>query len=147
VASYTESLSGTNLATAINASDNVIVVDDVSRLFLGARLFVDHELMEVERIGPGKAVTVRRGVDGTIASAHAAVVLMLGRGDQFYMADPVGRPPDAPLVFPYVNALTGDLWMSEGDQEGTGYRYWQKVTFNVVAGALGWQQMVVTPSS
>lgn len=136
----TVTLSSTTLAAAAGAFDSQIKVASTSGLIPGTRLFVDQELMAVVSLGVSPWVNVLRGVDGTAAAAHhAQSVLWIGRADQFFRSDPVGRPPAEVLVSPHINAAAGNVWFAQGDF-GSGpaaVRWWEKQTTTHAAGALG----------
>lgn len=147
----TVSLSSTLFTSTVEPSDSQVILSSTSGVTPGVRLFCDRELLAVERLtGIGNAAVVRRGVDGTFASRHATdAVVYIGRADQFYASDPIGLPPAVLPIYPYINALTGDVWVAEGDETGPGNagRVWSKATQSIDAGALGNNQhVVVTPS-
>lgn len=151
MANATVSLSTTTLSRTVEPSDSKVYLASTSGVTPGVRLFLDRELLAIERLtGIGTEVIVRRGVDGTVASRHATnTAVYIGRPDQFYSTDPVGLPPNELLVYPYINVITGDLWTAEGDESGPGLqgRIWSKVTRSIDAGALGNNQLTVnTPS-
>lgn len=147
----TVSLATTTFASTVEPSDTQVVLSSTSGVVPGVRLFCDRELMAVERLtGIGTTVLVRRGVDGTVSSRHATnAPIYIGRADQFYNSDPTGLPPAVLLVYPYINAASGDIWVAEGDEVGAGNagRIWSKVTQSIDAGALGVNQTtVIIPS-
>lgn len=117
----------------------------------GQRLYVGQELVTVEQItSVSGVVVVRRGVDGTAATAHpAGATLYSGRGDQFYAVDPVGTPPNPILVYPYINVITGTLWGVTGDETGPGVgaRIWTPITNVYGIGALGVRTTTTTTPS
>jgi hypothetical protein len=151
MANATVSLNTSTLLVTVEPSDNRIQLASTSGLAPGVRLFLDRELLAVETLtGIGTEAIVRRGVDGTTASRHATnTPVYIGRADQFYASDPVGLPPNELPVSPYINAVTGDIWVATGDESGPGLqgRLWSKVTRSMVPGALGGNApVIVTPS-
>jgi hypothetical protein len=146
----TVTLSTTTLQQTAGASDSQIKVESTSGMFPGTRLWIDRELMTVVSLGVSPWVNVLRGVDGTSAQAHSSLsTVTIGRGDQFYSIDPVGRPFDAISVSPYINVLTGDVWLAQGDAQpdGTAVRWWQKVTTTYGVGALGVRTTTQDPTA
>ena len=140
--SATVTLSATTLARSCGATDDRVQVASVSGLLPGMFLFVDRELMHyisTHVVGDiGTWILVRRGASGTAASAHAGgAPITYGRGDQFYSTDPVGAPPAVIPVSPYINVLTGDIWVMQGDEIPGGQRWWAKYVDTHDTGALG----------
>ena len=87
-------------------------------------LLVDREVMAVVSIN-GTTLQVQRGFMGTLAAPHVSGAMVLyGRANWFYTADP-GATPGAPggavsgvactaanvFVSPYVNVRTGSQWL------------------------------------
>lgn len=131
----TVTLATTTLQESVSATQQQIKVASSTGLTEGIRLYIDKELMSTVSVGITAGnytqVNVRRGVDGTIATAHSSTAtITIGRGDQFYHSDPVGAPPLAVLVSPYINVITGTIWYAQGDATETGevVRWWQQVT-------------------
>ena len=150
----TVTLSTTTLDAPVGASDTRIKVGSTSGLTQGTRLFIpgpDRELMTVVGLDVSPWVLVIRGVDGTFGQQHASGLTMyIGRADQFYHLDPVGRPADDILVSPHCNVLTGDVWFSQGDGvPGGGFanRWWQKQTTVYDVGPLGVRSVTQSPTS
>lgn len=147
----TVTLSTTTLKAPASAGATSVNVASTSGITPGLRLWIDRELMAVERLGVSTLVHVRRGVDGTAAAPHSsAAVVTIGRGDQFYAVDPVGTPPHAIPVSPYINVMTGDVWLAKGDNigpDGDTGRWWQKVSTSYATGALGVRQSTSDPSA
>ena len=136
----TVTLSSTTLATGTGASDKQIKVSSTSGLTAGIRLFIERELMSVVSLGVGTWVNVLRGVDGTAATAHPiAATAWIGRADQFYQTDPVGRPPMSPPVSPHINVRNGVVWFAQGDAgpDGLSNRWWQQQEVTHEVGPLG----------
>lgn len=116
----------------------------------GIRIFVDGECMDALKIGPGGMVQVLRGVDGTAARPHSSGALIyFGRPDQFYSYDPIGAPPEAIAVSPWINVINGTVWYAQGDSEPNGLtqRWWQKQTSTPGFGALGIRTTTLNPES
>ncbi len=146
----TVTLSTTTLLAGVGAADRSVKVASTSGLTPSVRLFVNGELMEVVSLGVSPWVNVRRGVDGTAAAPHdSADTIYIGRADQFYVSDPVGAPPEAIPVSPYINAINGTVWFAQGDAEPSGrcQRWWQQQTTTYGVGALGVRTSTLNPSS
>lgn len=146
----TVTLSTTTLSAPVRMSDSSILVASTSGLTPGIRLWVDKELMSVVGLGINNQVSVQRGVDGSAGSDHASSsVITIGRADQFYSSDPVGRPPSVIPVSPYINVLNGSVWFAQGDSQPdmVTARWWQPVTTTYGAGALGIRTTAQDPSS
>jgi len=143
----TVALATTTLTEAVDASAGSIKVASTSGLTAGIRLFVDRELMSVVSLGLALRVNVLRGVDGTAASSHSSSsAITIGRGDQFYASDPVGAPPAAIEVSPWINVINGSVWYAQGDALGSSSRWWQNVTTTYGQGALGIRTTTSAPS-
>ena len=121
----------TTLSAAVNATTDVINVASASGVTVGDLAFVDKEAMSVLVIN-GTALTVERGVDGTLASSHTS-------GETIYIDSPTyfhsgGRPiaggiraglagsctSTEELALPFIDTPTGDLYRctnSELDKE------------------------------
>ncbi len=147
----TTELATTTLTTSISATGDTIAVASATDIRAGLRVFVDKELMTVLRPGVVSGLfQVARGTDGTGAAPHSsAAVVTIGRGDQFYMTDPLGVPPNPVLVSPWINLTNGTVWYAQGDALGSGAqnRYWVNVTTSYAVGALGVVVATSTPSS
>lgn len=142
----TVTLSSTTLKTAAGASDKQIQVSSTSGLIPGIHLFADGELMSVVSLGIGTWVNVLRGVGGSAATAHPAMATVyVGRADQFYSTDPVGKPAASVLVSPWINVRNGAVWFAQGDPDGV--RWWQKQEAAHSAGPLGIQAVALDPSA
>jgi hypothetical protein len=144
----TVTLTTTTLSTQVGASDASVFVASTSGMTPGVRLFVDGELLSMLRFGVGtREVVVLRGVDGTSTQAHApGSEVTIGRGDQFYMADPVGRPPNPVDIAPWINLVNGRRWVAQGDEAGPGaqLRSWALETDAAAIGSLGIRGAIVT---
>ncbi len=134
-------LATTTLVAPVLFGDQEVQLTSTSDLVPKLRLYINRELLEVIRVA-GLIVTVRRGVDGTATGPHpAGATVTIGRGDQFYHTDPVGVPPSAVLVTPWINVLTGASWTPQGDEVGPGAeaRVWEQAVTSstTTVGALG----------
>ena len=146
----TTTLSSTTLQASVGRSDRQVLVASTSGLAAGVRLWVDSELMSVVGLGVGNWVYVRRGVDGTAGAHHdSSATITIGRADQFYDHDPVGAPPEAIPVSPYINVINGTVWYAQGDAEPAGFtqRWWQKQAVTYGTGALGVRTTTLEPTS
>ena len=146
----TVTLATTTLTTRLNSSETVICVASLAGILPGLYLFAGRELMVVRSTGPSLCVTVGRGVGGTAAMDHSSSeVVTIGTPAQFYQSDPVGSPPDATQVAPWINAKNGKVWYAQGDSQPTGltFRWWQDMTTTYSFGALGIRASDATPTS
>ena len=146
----TVTLSSTTLQLPVGASDGQIKVDSTAGMNPGTRLWIDRELMSVITLGIDPWVNVMRGVDGTAATPHNSLAsIIIGRADQFYGEDPIGRPSEAILVSPYINVVTGAVWFAQGDVLPTGQsvRWWQQQTTTYSEGALGVRTTTLDPTA
>lgn len=124
-------LGSTTLAQGCSAAATSVLLLSASGLVPGSRLYVDRELMSVTSLGLttalGQWVNVRRGVDGTTSSEHSATVTVrTGSANEFFQTDPQGAPGDAVLVSPWINVSTGDVWVPQGNDGPTPYRWWAR---------------------
>ena len=145
----TETLSTTTLSLSVGAADRQVKVVSTSGLLPGRQLFIAGELMEVVSIGIDPWVKVLRGRGGTAGVAHdSGTTIYVGRADQFYVSDPVGSPPNAILVSPYINVTTGGIWFARGDTLPGEHakRWWQKQTITYSEGALGVRVQTLDPT-
>lgn len=145
----TVTLGTTQLAENVDASSTSIKVTSTAGLVPGLRLYLEGELMTVQRLNPN-GVSVLRGQDGTPSVPHSSATTMyVGRADQFYFSDPKGRPNSATLVSPYINVKTGVLWHAQGDTlpESTSARWWQPVVTTYGVGFLGVRTREEDPTS
>jgi hypothetical protein len=152
----TVTLASTTLTAKVCPNDASLPLASTAGIVPGLRLYLADsvasrgELCAVVSLGLGTAVNVRRGVDGTASAAHAAgATVTIGRADQFYGSDPVGMPPVAVAVSPWINVLTGTQWLAQGDEVGAGtaLRFWQQVTTTTTPGVLGARVTTQTPIS
>lgn len=142
-------LATTTLLAPVTVSDSCISLSSTSGITPGVRLYIDRELMTVLRADPN-GTYVSRGHGGTATSAHGtSATVTIGRADQFYMDNPVGVPPVPPLVTPWVNVITGEQWIAQGDETGGQVtdRYWAKLNTSRQVGALGVRQSTIDPTS
>lgn len=137
----TTTLATTTLLATVERGDTQVLLASLTGIVKGACLWVDRELMCVEyATGINTYVVVRRGIEGTGTRRHGSnSTVYIGRGDQFYVMDPLGLPADAPVVTPYINLVTGVAWAVQGDDTGPGAdgRSWQPITTSQSIGALG----------
>lgn len=144
----TTTLLTTTLNRAVGATDDRLSVASVTNILVGRRLWIDQELMEVLSISD-PWVTVRRGLDGTTSKGHSnGQTVTIGRAQEFYWQDPVGRPEPAVLVSPWINVTNGTVWYAQGDVQAPGsVRWWQKQTATYTTGALGRRIETLDPTS
>jgi hypothetical protein len=135
----TVTLSTTTLLTELKPSDSLVRVASTSGLIADVHLFLNGELMRV--VSPDVAssgVYVYRGVGGTSAVRHdPGAVIYIGAADQFYSTDPVGSPPEAIPVSPWINIQSGAIWFAQGSATSDEPRWWQKQAVVPEVGALG----------
>lgn len=146
----TVTLATATLTYGIGSGDGEITLSSVAGINPGYRLWIDRELLKVNSVVTGTSrVKVSRGVDGTAASPHSSQAqVTIGRADQFYTVDPVGRPDQAIPVSPYINALNGRVWVAQGDSQPDGsIRWWEEVTQTYGIGALGIRTQTANLSS
>ncbi len=111
-------------------------------------MFVDGELMTIVRIDVDPWVVVLRGVGGSKQIPHSSgQTVYLGRGDQFYDYDPVGRPNENILVSPWINTINGNVWFAQGDNDPSGVadRWWELQSTRYDQGPLGVRVKTVDP--
>lgn len=137
----TVTLSTTTLSRTIGSGDSSIVLGSLTNVQPGLRLFIDLELLAVERLtGIGNEVIVRRGVDGTASTRHgSSAPIYIGRADQFYSRPPEGLPAPSQRVNPHIDVNAGQIWWVVGDEVGAGAdaRKWVPSLTNIQPGALG----------
>ena len=141
-------LTTTTLRTAVSSSESSLCLTSTAGVLPGLYLYLDQELVKVVSLGLNTCVNVRRGADGTSGAAHASgVTVTLGRGDQFYLSNPVGTPPTEVLVTPWINVLTGEQWTPQGDETGPNVaRWWAKTEVTRGIGPLGVRAVVTAAS-
>lgn len=148
--SATVTLSTTTLTNGIGPQEREVKLASNSGVLAGLFLFVDRELMKVERLLDNGLVRVVRGQGGTSGQKHSSsAVVTIGSGTQFYSQDPVGSPAEATEVAPWINVQNGKVWYAQGDAQPTGltFRWWQEVTTSYSAGPLGIRVSESSPSS
>lgn len=136
----TVTLATTTLAETLDASADRVKLASTAGVLPGIRLYVDGELMTVRALGVDPWVLVIRGQGSTRSQPHAsALTVYIGRGDQFYDKDPVGRPPAAIEVSPWINLRNGNVWFAQGDTDpsATADRWWQLALTTYDQGPLG----------
>jgi hypothetical protein len=134
----TVTLSTTTLTYGVGPAAGRIALDSTDGITPNIRLFIDGELMKVISLDVAPWVNVARGVDGTSGASHPSeATVYIGRADQFYSQDPVGRPDAAIRVSPYINAINGRVWFAQGDANTTANRWWQLQTTTYGIGPLG----------
>lgn len=148
----TVTLATTTLTNGVDSSAPAVLLASTAGISKGTRLWIDRELMEVISIGVDPWVNVLRGVDGSTASLHSSSsIVTIGRADQFYSTDPLGAPPSAIPVSPYINVISGDTWLAQGDASPAPgvsvVRWWQKVQPTYGVGALGVRSVTYEPTS
>jgi hypothetical protein len=146
----TVTLSTTTLAEAVGPSAKAIKLTSTAGVLPGMFLFLDGELMRVVSLGVDPWVNVLRGQDATPAANHVSLVTVyIGRGDQFYGSDPVGRPPAAIAVSPWINVRNGKVFFAQGDTlpEAHADRWWQAQETEFGIGALGVRTKTRNPES
>lgn len=148
----TVTLSTTTLVDSVTAGASSIKLASTSGLTPGTRLFVDRELMSVVGLLVDPWVKVLRGVDGSSAAPHSSsATVTIGRADQFYGTDPQGAPPSEFPVSPYINVVSGDVFLAQGDAAAFPgqmvNRWWQKVTTTYGQGALSVRTTSADPTA
>lgn len=136
----TVTLVTTTLAETLDAGSDRVRLASTAGVLVGMRLYADGELMTVRALLPDPWVLVLRGQGSTRTQPHAsALTVYIGRGDQFYDKDPVGRPPEAIEVSPWINLRNGNVWFAQGDTDPTGRadRWWQLARTTYDQGPLG----------
>lgn len=143
----TVTLATTTLTDAIGVLARQVRLSSTAGIIPDLRLWIDRELMRVVSLGIDPWVHVIRGVDGTATAAHSSSSpVTIGRADQFYQQDPVGMPPAAIAVSPWINTQNGNVWFAQGDAQGSS-RWWQLQTTSYDVGAFGVRTAVLNPTS
>ena len=110
--------------------------------------YCEGELMRLVRQGLGSRFVAMRGLHGTSASHHdAGAQMYLGLGYHFYNHDPLGSPPNALEVSPWINVLNGTVWFAQGDSEPghTTRRWWVKQEMKEATNSLGVREFTLDP--
>ncbi len=109
-------LNSTTTAGAVTATATTVPITSTTNIAVGASLFVDRELMQVNSVTTG-FVTVTRGVQGTQASAHSTseqVLIFPNNGDWKTVDPDFGadcvRGTGQAAVLPWVNVRSGIIW-------------------------------------
>lgn len=136
----TVTLATTTLEAPLDAQSSRVKLTSTSGVGPGLRLYVDGELLTVVRVDVDPWVVVLRGQEGSKQTSHpSGFTVYIGRGEQFYQYDPVGRPPDAVPVSPWINVQNGSVWFAQGDTQPDGIsdRWWQIQRTTYDQGPLG----------
>lgn len=65
-------------------------------------------------------VKVIRGSDSTRAVGHPpSTTVYIAEAHQLYSKDPVGTPPGAIAVSPWINIENGAIWFAQGDSQAS----------------------------
>ena len=105
-------LSTLSLGASLTAETLYVRPSSLTGVAIGYGLWVDRELLTV--LGPaiGAYVPVQRGQGGSTAAVHNyGKTVYMGTLDQFYTTNPTGVPPTPPLVTPWINTVTGQVWV------------------------------------
>ena len=105
-------LNQTTLSAGVTRTAGVVQVTSASTMAAGDILYVDREAMAIRAVS-GTTITVSRGREGTLATAHATrAVVYSGVPTRFYNSDPpYGRcTASAQPVLPYINVVTGGIF-------------------------------------
>lgn len=146
----TVTLATTTLTSTLGAGDTRIQVASTSGIMPGTFLYLDGELVLVVGLDLDPWLRVKRGVEGSSSIPHASsVTVYIGRGDQFYGSDPIGRPPAVIPVSPYINVINGAVWLAQGDTipSGTANRWWQRQATTYGTAAMGVRTATLDPAS
>jgi len=146
----TVTLATTTLTLAVGASDGRMCFASTAGMTPGVRLFLDGEMVTVIRLDVDPWVLVSRGVDGTEGNPHSAgSTVYIGRADQFFQGPPIGTPPAAIPVSPYIDTLSGTVYFAQGDasSSGSANRWWQAQTTTRNDAVLGSRSSTQNPTS
>jgi len=146
----TDTLATTTLTVAIGVSEGRLSFASTAGMTPGKRLFIDGEMVTVNRLDVDPWVLVSRGVDGTEGNPHASgTTVYIGRADQFFQGPPIGAPPAVIPVSPYIDTLNGKVYFAQGDagSSGSASRWWQEQTNVRVSGSLGVRSSTIDPTS
>lgn len=136
-------LNSTTTTAAVTATQQLIPLTSVTNISVGSRaglgdlVFFDREAAQVNAIDTvGLTVTVRRGVLGTLASAHASgVVVWTGQQQRFYTTQVVGAcTATSEQYLPHIvlpgtaTTVGGDIYDCKNGEwvqlRESGYRVW-----------------------
>lgn len=156
----TVTLSTTTLSAPADAHQSIVNLTSTSGVTPGLRLYVDGEVMTVLTLLTSPMVKVIRGVDGTRGAAHpTSTTVYIAEAHQLYSKDPVGAPPDAILVSPWINVIDRRVWLAQGDTVASNLpigelpasnqtvRWWQLQTTDYGVGSLGVRTTTLDPTS
>lgn len=156
----TVTLSTTTLSAPVDEHDGIVSLASTSGVISGRRLYVDGEVMTVLALLTSPMVKVIRGVDGTKGAAHpTSATVYIAEPHQLYSKDPVGAPPNAVAVSPWINVTNGSLWFAQGDNAASNLppgtppgdfqtvRWWQQRTTTYGEGPLGVRTTTYDPTS
>ena len=133
-------LATTTVLTTIEPADTTITLASIANVSPGDGLYAGTELLRVRAYAGGTSVAVLRGQAGTVTQRHVSnQTVTIGRMDQFQVTDPLGPPPIPVLVSPWINVLTGQQWVAEGDETGPNgsAQWWAPTQTTHAVGALG----------
>ena len=72
MAQSTETLATTTTAAQVNPGDSIVTLASLAGVTTSSFLYIDEELLGVERFGVGNTVVCIRGVEGTATSLHGS---------------------------------------------------------------------------
>lgn len=115
------SLGTTTLSAAVTAGATAWPLASSSGLSLPSQVagldpvqyaYCDGEVGLVTGFLGNNTVAVQRGQLGSRVGAHASgATVYLARAADLYQADPFGVPPAVPAVSPWINTVTGTVWV------------------------------------
>jgi hypothetical protein len=144
----TVTLATTTLAAAVGPADGRLSFASTAGMTPGLRLYIDGEMVTVNRLDIDPYVFVTRGVDGTDSTPHASgTTVYICRADQVYQGPPQGTPAAAIPVSPYIDTLNSKIYFAQGDASSTSNRFWQQQTTTYDVGPLGVRTVTVDPTS
>lgn len=105
-------LSTLSLGASLTADTLLVKPSALTGVAIGYGLWVDRELLTVIGAAVGAYVPVIRGQGGSTAAVHNyGATVYMGTLDKFYTTNPTGVPPTPPLVTPWINTATGQMWV------------------------------------
>lgn len=137
------SINDTTLSAAVAVNDNTVSVTSASTIVAGHLLYVDMEAMDVVSVS-GTVITVRRGVEGTLATAHAnARIVFSGARQRFYSTNPeaggFGTCTRTALQYlPWINIREGIIWQCDYASAWRGVRPLRLAGTNSTITATSW---------
>ena len=135
-----QTLSTTTFSQTVEPSEITVTLASVANVSPGDGLAAGTELLKVIAYAGGTSVRVLRGQSGTMTQRHVSnQTVTIGRMDQFHTTDPFGPPPIPVQVSPWVNVLTGQQWIAQGDETGPNgsAQWWAPTQSTHGVGALG----------